>query len=303
VKTVGIGFAALVFTALVGCGGIKLIDNETTPVRPDLASVQGAILDSCENVSQGRVSRREALLAARPLVDRYRYRRNDPFRYYADQRETTAVDELDELIGWMRRRCPALVSSLRAEMARPISDDPAARKAKVDERDRRWFRMLGYYRCKDDSELNADAEEVVEEFPERFHSAARSGCGFARSSLPLPRSKSRLSPQDCLSDVGLTRAHSTRDVAFYFRDSTRRRIDRPPLVGARGFSVEILQRSGGTSDEDAVPYHLFVLRDASSSAKSVSQVIREQDKSQVLFWKWPSPAQVRAAKHRCLGIG
>jgi hypothetical protein len=111
-------------------------------------------------------------MAARPLVDRYRYRREAPFRYYGDESETTAAREVDKLVAWMKPQCPERVRLLMAAASKPVGDDSRDRAILVDRPDRRWARMWAKDACRTETSEALSIDQVEKKFPKRLRSAS-----------------------------------------------------------------------------------------------------------------------------------
>lgn len=112
----GMWLALLAATlVLTGCAEIAIIDDKTTPIRPDLAKAQGALGGNCEAGVPIRndLEWRRVLVKGRPLLDRFERRPNAPFRYYGDERDTTAQQEVAQLLEWVSAKCPGIARRLR----------------------------------------------------------------------------------------------------------------------------------------------------------------------------------------------
>jgi hypothetical protein len=174
------GIVATISVCLIaGCAG-ETADDKTTPIRPDLAQTQGAIWSWCQR--GGLRASGDALAAARPLIDRYRYRPHAPFRYYGDVSETTAAREFEKLLAWMKPHCPERARLFKAAVSEPVSNDGPGRALVVDRPDRRWARAWASDACSTEAPDALSVDQVVKRFPKRLRTAARDGCEAARTS-------------------------------------------------------------------------------------------------------------------------
>jgi hypothetical protein len=140
---------------------------------------------------RGDLLERLILREGRPLLERYRYRPDAVFRYYGDEKETTARAELTDLLAWMEKGCPRIVRRIARLAAKPPAGGRrgARELGRVDRPDLAWVRSGSFNACSDgtvddvadefsDGRRSSDAilRGVAEEFPPRFRSAARAGC-------------------------------------------------------------------------------------------------------------------------------
>lgn len=119
---VGMGWSLLVLVAgLAACGDVTIVDSQTTPIRPDLAQAQGALTVNCESGVPVRSEQvwAEILSDGQPLLQRYRRNPDAPFRYYGDEKETTARKEVDKLLSWIGQECPETANRIRGAIASP----------------------------------------------------------------------------------------------------------------------------------------------------------------------------------------
>lgn len=168
---------------IAGCAG-ETADDKTTPIRSDLAHTQGEIWNWCQQggTQTELQASNDGLEAARPLIDRYRYRADAPFRYYGDESETTAAREIEKLLAWMKPRCPERVRLFKVAASEPLSNDDPDRVLLVDRPDKRWARAWASDACRTDTSKPLSVDEVEKKFSKRLRSAARDGCEAARKS-------------------------------------------------------------------------------------------------------------------------
>lgn len=104
----------VVATALSGCD-VSIIDDKTSPIRSDLADAQAALTVNCEarQPVRGEGQWGRLLTDGHPLLEQYARRPDAVFRYYGDGPETTARQEVRELLSWVEERCPETAVRIR----------------------------------------------------------------------------------------------------------------------------------------------------------------------------------------------